>query len=153
MKAILTLFSLSKLCLTVSLKNDRKYLNPKKNYSGPWTILLKVQKTLSKKCKSLKLMWITCIFWLATDIDVKQERPEHGNILCSTSLIILSTFKLAYYSYCNIILVDCLGARELEKLKRALRSSRAVRFAAITSFIAVCRPMHNFAENLGGHNS
>ena len=33
-------------------------------------------------------------FYFSTlDIDIQQERPEHGNILCSTSLIILVHFQ------------------------------------------------------------
>ena len=132
-------------------ENDLKRLNaPKCEDPGPWIYISKSLKTYQQKLE----VNVNCFYFSTSNGHEYQTREAkalkytvqhfayHFSPL-SSSLIISIVISLW------LVVLELMNWRNFKK--GSLSSFRAIRFAAIALFIAICRPTYNFEKNPGGN--
>ena len=139
-------------CFAKEKENNLKRLNaPKCEDPDPWTYISKSLKTYQQKLE----VNVNCFYFSASNGHRYQTREAkalkytenhfaHHFSPLSRSLITSTVISLWW------VVLELMNWRNFKK--GSLSSSRAIRFAAIALFIAVCRPTYNFAKNPGGNH-
>ena len=124
---------------------------PKCEDPGPWTYISKGLKTYQQKLK----VNVNCFYFSASNGHRYQTR-EAKALKYTVKLFAFHFSPLSSSRIASIVILLWLVVLEFMNWrnfkKGSLSSSRAIRFAAIALFIAVCTSTYNFAKNPDGNN-
>ena len=136
-------------CYAKTKENDLKRLNALKcKNPGPWIYISKSLKNYQQKLE----VNVDCFYFLASnghEYQTREGKTLKYNVKHFAHYFsqLLSLFITLIVILLWLVVLELMNWRNFKK--GSLSSSRAIRFAAIAIFIAVCRPTYNFAKNPG----